>query len=194
MNALHELDDMKQQWQTQAAAGPDLAALRERVATDNRNHRRTLTFLAFATLGALLLSFGHALGSAREDAWLSFVCTAAFATLVWVVALWLARGTWEPRDGSTAAYLDVSIQRCRSVILAAPAGVVLYLAGLAGSLAWKQRMLDLEWEQLLTMPSMIIAGWIGAPVYSLAMLWNAQRHRKRLALLLDLRRQLSGKT
>jgi hypothetical protein len=194
MNALQELNDMKQRWQTQAAAGPDLAALRERVSADNRNHRRTLVVLAFATLGVLLVSLAHALGSTRDDAWFSFAFTAGFATLVWVIALWLSRGTWEPRDGSTAAYLEVSIQRCRSVILAAPVGVVLYLAGLAGSLAWKQRLLGLELEHLLTTPSMIIAGWIGAPLYSLGMLWNAQRHRKRLALLLDLRRQLSGKT
>lgn len=194
MNALQELNDMKQRWQTQAAAGPDIAALRERVAADNRSHRRTLLVVGVVTLGVLIFSLVRALGSSREDAWLSFAFTTGFATLVWVIALWLSRGTWEPRDGSTAAYLEVSIQRCRSVILAAPVGVVLYLAGLAGSLAWKQRFLGLEWEQLLMTPSVIIAGWIGAPLYSLGMLWNAQRHRKRLALLLDLRRQLSGKT
>jgi hypothetical protein len=194
MNALHDLQHMKQRWQTQAAAGPDLAALRQRVAADNRSHRRMLIFVGFATMGVLLYSLVHALLTGSADAWFSFAFTTVFATLVWGVALWLSRGTWEPRDGSTAAYLEVSIQRCRSVILAAPVGVVLYLAGLAGSLAWKHRLLGLEWEQLLTMPSMIIAGWIGAPLYAAGMLWNAQRHRGRLAFLLDLRRQLSGKT
>jgi hypothetical protein len=194
MNALQELNDMKQRWQTQTAAGPDIAALRARVAADNRNHRRTLITLAVATLGVLIYSLAHAMTSSSNDAWLSFGFTSGFTTVVWVIALWLSRGTWEPRDGSTAAYLEVSIQRCRSVILAAPVGVVLYLAGLAGSLAWKQRLLGLEWEQLLMTPSVIIAGWIGAPLYSLGMLWNAHRHRKRLALLLDLRTQLRGKT
>jgi len=194
MNALQNLDEMKQRWQAQATAGPDLTALRDRVAADNRNHRRTLVFVAIATLAVLLITFGYAWQSARTAAWFSFAFTAAFAALVWLVAMWLSRGTWQPRDGSTAAYLEVSIQRCRSVILAAPVGVVLYLAGLAGSLAWKQRLLGLEWDQLLAAPSVIIAGWIGAPLYSLGMLWNAQRHRKRLALLLDLRRQLSGKS
>jgi hypothetical protein len=194
MNPLQELDDMRQRWQAQSTAGPDLSTLRERVAAENRNHRRTLVFVAVTTLAVLLVSFGFAWRSGRTDAWLSFAFTTSFAALVWLVALWLSRGTWEPRDGSTAAYLEVSIQRCHSVILAAPIGVLLYLAGLAGSLAWKQRALGLDWEQLLTTPSMIIAGWIGAPLYSLGMLWNAQRHRRRLAVLLDLRRQLSGKT
>ncbi|MEO8316585.1 MAG: hypothetical protein ABI645_17535 [Pseudomonadota bacterium] len=194
MNTLQDLDSMKQRWQAQTAAGPDLTALRDRVAADNRSYRRTLWVVAFATIAVLLITFGYALRGARTAAWFSFAFTTAFAALVWLVALWLSRGTWQPRDGSTAAYLELSIQRCRSVILAAPVGVLLYLAGLAGSLAWKHRLLGLEWEQLLTAPSMIVAGWIGAPLYSLGMLWNAQRHRKRLALLLDLRRQLSGKT
>jgi hypothetical protein len=194
MKPLHELDDMKERWQAQAATGPDIAALRERVAADNRSYRRTLVFLGVTTVAVLLVSFGQAWKGARTAAWFSFAFTTAFVSLVWMIALWLSRGTWQPRDGSTAAYLDVSIQRCRSVILAAPVGVVLYLAGLAGSLAWKQRLLGLELEQLLTAPSVILAGWIGAPLYALGMLWNAQRHRNRLAALLDLRKQLSGKT
>jgi hypothetical protein len=194
MNPMLDLDDMKQRWQAQASAGPDFSTLRQHVAADNRNHRRTLLFVSLATVAVLMVSFGFAWRSGRTDAWFSFGFTTAFAALIWVIGLWLSRGTWEPRDSSTAAYLEVSIQRCQSVILAAPVGVVLYLAGLAGSLAWKQRALGLDWEQLVMTPSVVIAGWIGAPLYSLGMLWNAQRHRRRLAVLLDLRRQLSGKT
>ncbi len=76
-------------------------------------------------------------------------------------------------------------------MLAAPVGILLYVAGLVGSLAWKQRLLDVDLRQLLEAPAMIVSGWIGAPLYALGMLWNAQRHRKRLAALLDLKRQLS---
>lgn len=191
MNALQDLNQMKQQWRAQSAPGPDVAALRERVAADNRSHRRTLVLVAVATLLIVALTFGYAWRSARSVAWFSFVFTTAFAALVWLVAMWLSRGTWQPRDGSTAAYLEVSIQRCRSVIIAAPVGIVLYVAGLAGSLAWKQRLIGVDWVQLLEAPAMIVAGWIGAPLYSLVMLWNAQRQRRRLAVLLDLKRQLS---
>lgn len=191
MNALRDLDQMKQQWLAQSAAGPDVAALRERVAADNRSHRRTLVLVGLATLLIIALTFGYAWRSARAAAWFSFVFTTAFAALVWLVALWLSRGTWRPRDESTSACLDVSIRRCRSVMLAAPVGILLYVAGLVGSLAWKQRLLDVDLGQLLEAPAMIVSGWIGAPLYALGMLWNAQRHRKRLAALLDLKRQLS---
>ena len=191
MNALQDLDQLKQHWQSQSAPGPDIAALRERVAADNRSHERTLVLVGLATLLVIALTFGYAWRSARAAAWFSFVFTTAFAALVWLVALWLSRGTWRPRDESTSAYLDVSIRRCRSVMIAAPVGILLYVAGLVGSVAWKQRLLDVEWSQLLEAPAMVIAGWIGAPLYALGMLWNAQRHRRRLALLLDLKRQLT---
>ena len=181
---------MKQRWQAQSNTGPDLAALQDRVAAENRGQRRTLVVVGSATLLILAATGFHALRSDQPDAWFGFIFTAAFAALVWLVALLLSRGTWRPRDGSTAAYIEVSIRRCKSVIVAAPVGVVLYLAGLTGSLVSRQRLLGLEWADMLGAPSMIIAGWIGAPLYTFSMLWNARRERQRLALLQDLKREL----
>ena len=189
-NAFQELDRMKQRWQAQSATGPDLAALQDRVAAENRGQRRTVVVVGSLTLLVLAATGIRALLGDGPNAWFGFVFTAAFATLVWLVALLLSRGTWRPRDGSTAAYLEVSIRRCKSVIVAAPIGVVLYIAGLTGSLVSKQRLLGLDWGDMLGAPSMIIAGWIGAPLYTFSMLWNARRERKRLALLQDLKQQL----
>jgi len=47
-----------------------------------------------------------------------------------------------------------------------------------------------EWQQLLETPAMIIAGWIGAPLYAIGMLVNAQLQRRRLHFLERLRQQL----
>jgi uncharacterized membrane protein len=77
------------------------------------------------------------------------------------------------------------------VIIAAPIGIVLYVAGLIGTLAWRQRLLGVEWQQLLETPSMVIAGWIGGPLYAIGMLINARVQRQRLAFLERLRQQLS---
>jgi hypothetical protein len=107
------------------------------------------------------------------------------------VALWLSRGTWRPRDSSIAACLDLSIRRCRSMILAAPVGIALYVVGLIGSLAWKDRLIGLDWPAMLGTPAMIIAGWIGGPLYAAGMIWNARRQQARLKVLLALRRQLA---
>lgn len=190
MNAMPELNDLRQQWQTQPAPRADAAALRRRVAADTRANTRTLIALSFGTLLIIGATVFNATRSAHPGAWFAVVYTVAFALLVWLVAMWLSRGTWRPRDESLAACLDVSIRRCRSVVLAAPIGIVLYIAGLIGSLLWRQKLLGLEWQQMLNTPAMIIAGWIGAPLYAIAMLVNAQLHRRRLAFLEGLRRQL----
>jgi hypothetical protein len=190
VNAIPELGDLRQQWQQQSPPSADVAALRQRVTADSRAHRRTLVIVAVGTL--LLLGFAL-LRAARSDepnTWVSLVFFTCFAGLVWLVALLLSRGTWRPRDESIAAYIDLSIHRCRSVIFAAPIGIVLYVAGLVGSLAWRQRLLGVEWQHLLQAPEMIIAGWIGAPAYAIGMMVNARAHRRRLAFLEKLRREL----
>ena len=190
MNAMPELKDLRQQWQEQPVPDADAAALRRRVAADTRAHTRTLVALSIGTLLIIGATVLHALRSGQPGAWFAVFYTAAFALLVWLIAMWLSRGTWRPRDESLAACLDVSIRRCRSVILAAPIGVVLYVAGLIGSLAWRQKLLGVEWQGMLDTPAMIIAGWIGAPLYAIGMLVNAQLQRRRLIFLERLRQQL----
>lgn len=190
MNPLHDLETLKQQWRAQVPPPPDITALRERLAADTRAHWRMLALVTLGTLAVLGTVLVHALRGGHPSGWFSFGFTAIFTALVWLVALWLSRGTWRPRDESLAAHLEVSIRRCRAVIAAAPVGIVLYAAGLAGSLYWKQRLLGVEWQTLLAGPSMILAGWIGGPLYACGMLWNARRHRQQLTVLRDLQRQL----
>jgi hypothetical protein len=190
MNALNDLGHFKQQWQSQQPARQDVAELRERVAVDTRANQRVLIAASLITGVIVGLTLLRALRSDRPDRWFSFAFIAVFTALVWAVAMWLSRGTWKPRDESLAAHLEVSIRRCRSLILAAPVGIVLYFAGLATSLLWKQRLLGMEWGELLESPSMVFAGWIGAPLYTIAVAWNARRQQRRLNFLLNLRRQL----
>lgn len=190
MNAIPELGNLRQQWQQQSPPAADVAALRQRVAADTRTHRRTLVIVAIGTLLVLGFTLLRAARSDEPNTWVSVVFVTCFAVLVWLVALVLSRGTWRPRDESIAAYIDLSIHRCRSVIVAAPIGIVLYVAGLVGSLAWRQRLLGVEWQQLLQAPEMIIAGWIGAPAYAIGMIVNAHAHRRRLVFLEKLRREL----
>lgn len=190
MTPNHELESLRQQWRTQASPAIDVATLRQWVAEDSRTNRRTLVIVTLGTLLMLGYTLLRALRSDEPNTWVSVVFVTCFAVLVWLVALALSRGTWRPRDESTAAYLDLSIHRCRSVIVAAPIGIVFYVAGLVGSLVWRQRMLGVEWQQLLQAPEMIIAGWIGAPAYAIGMIINAQVQRRRLAILEKLRREL----
>lgn len=190
MNTISELKDLRRQWQKQPPPSADVTALRQRVTSDTRTHVRTLVIVAIGTALVIGAAVVKALRSGEPSAWFAVLFAAAFALLVWLVAMWLSRGTWRPRDESIAAHLDVSIRRCRSVIIAAPVGIALYVAGLIGSLIWRHRLLGVEWQQLLETPSMVIAGWIGGPAYAIGMLINAQVQRRRLAFLERLRREL----
>lgn len=191
MKPLNDLAALKQQWQSTRTPLPDIAAVRARVAADTRAHWTALGLIAAMTLLMLASSLSFAVRSDDEAAWLSFGFSVLFATLVWSAALWLSRGTWRPRDDTIAASLDLSIRRCRSMIMAAPVGIALYVLGLAGSLAWKDRLYGVDWSTTLGTPAMIAAGWIGAPLYAAGMLWNARRQRARLKVLQELRRQLA---
>ncbi len=182
---------LKQQWQASAQPLPDIAALRERVTADTRSHWRALGLVMVMTVAILGSPLAVAVRSCQPPAWLSFGFSVLFATLVWSVALWLSRGTWRPRDDTISAALDLSIRRCRSMIRAAPVGIALYVVGLVGSLAWKDRLFGVDWPGVLGTPSMIIAGWIGAPLYAAGMFWNARRQRSRLKVLVELKRQLA---
>lgn len=190
MNTIPELDSLRTRWQTQASPATDVNALRQRVVAESRTHLRTLVIVAIATLLVLAFTLMRAIGSDEPNTWVSVVFVSCFAVLVWLVAMALSRGTWRPRDDSIAAYIDLSIHRCRSVIIAAPVGIVLYVAGLIGSLFWRQRLLGVEWQQLLQAPEMIVAGWIGAPAYAIGMVINARVQRRKLAFLEKLRREL----
>lgn len=190
MNAIPELNDLRRQWQTQPPPSADVTALRQHVASDTRTHNRTLVAVAIGTVLVIAATIVKALRSDEPGAWFGVLFTTAYAVLVWLIAMWLSRGTWRPRDESIAAHLDVSIRRCRSVIVAAPIGIVLYVAGLIGSLIWRQRLQGMDWQQLLETPSMIIAGWIGGPLYAIGMIINARLQRQRLVFLERLRQQL----
>lgn len=190
MNAMQEMTALKKQWQAGSPPLTDTAAVSERLAADTRAQWRVLGVVTTISLLVLALTLGRAVQSATPEAWMVFWFATVFSTVVWGAALWLSRGTWQAQDESLAAHLEVSIQRCRSVIIAAPVGLVLYVAGLAGSLLWKQRLYGMDWRMMLDTPAMIVAGWIGAPLYGGLMFWNAHRQRRRLRSLQELARQL----
>jgi hypothetical protein len=190
MNAQPDFGSLKRQWQSAAPPLPDIAALRGRVEADTRAHWRALLMVLALTALILAGSLTFALRSGEPGAWLSFGFSMIFASLVWSVALFMSRGTWRPRDDTIAACLELSIRRCRSMVLAAPVGIALYVVGLAGSLLWKDRLFGVDWPGVLGTPAMILAGWIGAPLYAAGMIWNARRQRARLKMLLELKRQL----
>jgi hypothetical protein len=115
-----------------------------------------------------------------------------FILLTWTGSLWLARGTWRPLAETTAAFIDLSIRRCRSNLRAASFGAWLYVCQLSFVVLWKFFSSSSELTVLLTAWPVILLGWVGLPVLFASRSWFMRRQRAELDRLLELERQLKA--
>lgn len=190
MNTIPELDQLGKQWRSQRGAPLDLASLHAQVQDESRAHGRGLLAAALVTGIVLAVQFARALWQGTPGAWFGALWTALFSAVVWPVSLWLSRGTRQPRDESAAAYIDVSIRRCRAVLIGVPVGILMYLAGLASTVVVRHYLFGGEWHDMIFSRPMIIAGWIGAPIYAAGMLWIAAHQRRQLRVFEALKREM----
>jgi len=182
-------------WRRQWLDVPDRTATRADLTGGvAREWRRTLLGLVPPALVTAVIG-GGLLWRAAHTGTASDLGSAAggwsFIAIAWAGCLWLGRGTWRPRNESTAAFLDLSIARCTGWIRAIPFALALYAAELVFTFAWSLRNSErLLTEVLVSVPA-IVLGWIGLPGLCAAAIWwrrtlSARRHQ-----LLLLRRQLA---
>lgn len=190
MNTLAQMGDLRRQWQNQQGTPVDTGLLQRQAEAESRAHRRAIVIAAVLTALILAAVFVRAMVTGLPEAWFGAIWTLLFSGAAWPIWLWMSRGTWQPHDTSTASYLDISIRRCRAVLMGAPTSILLYVAGLAGALILRHQLVGDAWGDLLSSPSTVVAGWLGVPLYALASLRYAHRKRQRLAMLLALQRQL----
>jgi hypothetical protein len=193
MNTDAELTVWRRQWAAQSGAqnNANLAEdLKRRVTRDSRLMKIGLIAPILVTLGvgggftALALTFTSAISVVLvAEVWL-------FILVSWAGCLWLARGTWQPLAETTAAFVDVSIRRCRSNVRTATFGAWLYVGQLVFMLAWKLYSTSIELTALVTAWPVILIGWLGLPAFFAWRFWFVQRQRVQLDNFLELRRQL----
>lgn len=121
MNLDKQLGAWQQQWQaaSEETGSDSVEDLRRRVETESRRMRFGLLAPAAVTVGIGGSVLLRAIDSVQSTdlvlaagVWLSIL-------IAWAGTLWIAHGTWRPLGETTAAYLDVSIRRCRSSIATA---------------------------------------------------------------------------
>jgi hypothetical protein len=104
----------------------------------------------------------------------------AFIVVVWVIALWAARGTWRPLAQSTDGFVRLSIRRCRSVLEGLYAGIALYVIGFIGILWWKIHYLSMSFAELMSSWQVLVIGFAVSPILLFALLAVARRKRAEL--------------
>jgi len=189
MNPHTDLEAWRLLWQAEPKR-PLAEELRARVARETRLRTLTLMTAVLITvvIGGWTLARAAASG-AFEDVVLA-VNTWLFSAGVWTMALWTDRGTWRPLGNTTAAFLDLSIRRCRSSLTALRLALLLYPVQLAAVTSWKLSFSDTDAMTLLASWPFVILGWLGMPAMVAFYAWFSTRKRAELARLVDLREQV----
>jgi hypothetical protein len=128
-----ELESWRAHWQTAAPPPPDLT---DRVERETRMMRRMLLGDIAITLTIGGGTIAWALLSRRFEAMVLAGGVWVFIAIAWIISILLRRGAWAPASLSTAAFLDLSILRCRRRRDVIAAQAVLYALLLAFDLAW----------------------------------------------------------
>lgn len=188
-----EVEAWRRQWQSGYEPNRhDWArSLKDRV---ERQSNRIRFGLAAPILVTVLVGGGvlvRALGTRQSmdiviavEAWL-------FILVTWAGSLLLARGTWRPFAETTAAFVDLSIRRCRANLRAVPFAIGLYVCQLVIVVLLKSRYSS-GLGAVLTAPPTIVLGGVGLPALLLGGFWYARTQRAEIEHLLELERQLAA--
>lgn len=195
MNADLELQGWRTQWHTQADArgetALDVAKLRMEVIRSTRRKRLTLAIPVLVTLYAGIVATWFAT-SGRPGAQQYAIGVWVFLAATWAGMLYISRGTWTPRDESTAAFIHVTVGRYRSSIRAVPLAVLVYVAELLFFTWLPVRYSGVPLEVMLGSWPFILLGWIGLPLFTGGMWWWRLRSQRRLAYWEGLQRELQS--
>jgi hypothetical protein len=195
MNSDSELVQWRRQWQAAAGARNDTdaaEALRRRVTRDSRLQTIGLIAPILVTIGIGGTTVARALTLASPANVVLAAEVWVFILVTWAGSLWLARGTWRPVGETTAAFIDISIRRCRSNLRAASFGAWLYICQLLFVLLWKFFSSVFDPMVVLTSWPVILLGWVGVPVFFASRSWFMRVQRAELDRLLELERQLKA--
>jgi hypothetical protein len=77
--------------------------------------------------------------SPRPDMLLLAAATWSFIAIAWAFRLTITRGLWSPAAMDTAAFVDLSVRRCRAQLAATLFGAGLFVCEMAFCLGWIYR-------------------------------------------------------
>ncbi|HLF12914.1 MAG TPA: hypothetical protein VJA26_17065, partial [Gammaproteobacteria bacterium] len=184
------------QWRTEANARNDVGFaedFRRRVTRESRLIRIGLIAPILVTIGFGGGFIARALTLASPADVMLAAEVWFFILVTWAGCLWIARGTWRPLAETTAAFIDISIRRCRSNLRGASFGAWLYVCQLLFVVLWKFYSSSIELTVLLTAWPVILLGWLGLPAFFALRFWFVRRQRAELDRLLELEHELTAR-
>jgi hypothetical protein len=118
--------------------------------------------------------------------------TWVFLAAAWAFAVAINRGNWSPSALDTAAFVDLSLRRCRSRLATIWFGAGLFLCEIGCCPAWvydyspEPRKPLLTWLFFSSLPIDFV--WLSTLAFFGGLVWYRRKKRAELAYLIDLRR------
>jgi len=187
MNVDAELEVWRQQWQSDTTVP---LGLRRKVERQSRFMKIGLMLDILVTIiigGATIV---WAVLSPRPEIVLLAVATWVFIATAWAFSLVVNRGNWSPSAQDTAAFVDLSVRRCRSRLASVWFAAGLFLFQMAFVLGWVYRNSPAHRQPLSTwiffgsIPIDII--WLCTLGFFVFLVWYWRRKQAELAYLLGL--------
>jgi hypothetical protein len=131
MNAEAEFDVLRQQWQSDTAVPQDLRR------TVERQSRLMKLGLVGDTAVTVVIGGGMTVWAVRSPEMLPVaIATWFFLAAAWTMSFRINRGNWTASASDTAAFLDLSIRRCRSALATIRFACALFVSEIVFSLGW----------------------------------------------------------
>lgn len=181
-----ELEQWQRQWHAQEAVPADLA---KTVDAGTRNMRLGVAAEIVMTIVMGGAAIGWAVAAGRFDVAVLAIAVWIFIAIAWTASTLLRRGAWHPVTATTAAFVDISILRCRRNLQAIAIQAVLYVVILTFDLVWLYFYRgEASVGEFLMRPAVLVFLFVVTPLCATAAVWYRRRLLRELRNLLELRR------
>ena len=187
MNVDAELEFWRQQWQSGTTVPLDL---RRKVERQSRFMKIALLMEILVTVTIGGATIGWAVLSPQPKSILLAVETWIYIATAWTFSLSRNRGAWAPSAQDTAAFVALSVRRCRSRLAAVWFAAGMYLFQIVFVLGWvyrnspAHRQSLFSWLLFGSIPIDIV--WLCTVAFFGFLVWFGRRKRAELAYLLGL--------
>ena len=187
-----ELDSWRRNWH---AGQPAVSDLRARVERETRRMHLFVIIEVIITIVFCGGTLGWTLLTRRTDALVLAIGVWFFTAAAWVISYLLRRDAWAPATLTTAAFIDLSILRCRRRYESVAGQAVLYVLILTFDLAW---IYAGRADRIALLPFLASQGvawvWVVTALLAAAAVTQRRRLRRELQGLESLRRQFDRAT
>jgi len=187
MNVDTELEVWRLQWQSGTAVPFDL---RRKVVRQSRFMKLALIADILVTIIMGGTTTAWAVRSPQPEIVLLAVATWIFIATAWAFSLTVNRGNWSPSAEDTAAFVDLSVRRCRAKLAAIWFAAGLFLLQMVFVLGWVYRNSPAHRQPLSTWlffgSTPIDVVWMCTLAFFGFLVWYRQRKRAEWAGLIRL--------